>query len=217
MPFHIKQIRFSVLLFLTILMILVVPFLRGFVRLNLLLDIFTSLILISAIWATGVRKFKATVAVCLALLYLSLTWSGYAVQTDLLAFARNLVGILLFGLVIYSIIGYIVSSEEVTREIIFAAIVSYLFIAIIWSFGYSALELVEPGSFKMPDEMNSSGESFSFFYFSFITITTLGYGDVTPLTAKAASLAVVEALIGQIYLVVLVAWLVGMYVSRKSR
>ena len=56
-----------------------------------------------------------------------------------------------------------------------------------------------------------------FEYFSFITITTLGYGDITPLTNRASALTLLEAIIGQIYLVVLVAWLVGMYVSRKAR
>jgi voltage-gated potassium channel Kch len=56
-----------------------------------------------------------------------------------------------------------------------------------------------------------------FEYFSFVTITTLGYGDITPVTDKASALALIEAFVGQIYLVVLVAWLVGMYVSRRSK
>jgi len=56
-----------------------------------------------------------------------------------------------------------------------------------------------------------------FEYFSFITITTLGYGDITPVTDKATALALIEAVVGQIYLVVLVAWLVGMHVSRRSK
>ena len=78
------------------------------------------------------------------------------------------------------------------------------------------LELVSPGSFSFPDK-KSWGETMQFEYFSFVTITTLGYGDITPLTDKASALAMIEALVGQIYLVVLVAWLVGMHVSRKSR
>ena len=53
--------------------------------------------------------------------------------------------------------------------------------------------------------------------FGFITITTLGYGDITPLTNRASALALIEAVVGQMYLVVLVAWLVGMHVSQRSR
>jgi hypothetical protein len=56
-----------------------------------------------------------------------------------------------------------------------------------------------------------------FEYLSFVTITTLGYGDITPITDKASALVIIEAVVGQIYLVVLVAWLVGMHVSQKSK
>ena len=61
------------------------------------------------------------------------------------------------------------------------------------------------------------GERHIFLYYSLVTLTTLGYGDITPITYIAGSLAVLEAIFGQLYLVVLVAWLVGMYVSKKSK
>jgi voltage-gated potassium channel len=73
-----------------------------------------------------------------------------------------------------------------------------------------------PGSFALPDK-GFRGYFLQFQYFSFITITTLGYGDIIPLTDKASTLAICEAVVGQIYMVVLVAWLVGMHVSRKSQ
>ena len=56
-----------------------------------------------------------------------------------------------------------------------------------------------------------------FIYYSFVTITTLGYGDISPLTGKAGGLSIIEAISGQIYLVVLVSWLVGMHVSKRSK
>jgi len=56
-----------------------------------------------------------------------------------------------------------------------------------------------------------------FQYFSFVTITTLGYGDITPVTEVAKAITVLEAVAGQLYLVVAVAWLVGMYVSKKAK
>ena len=56
-----------------------------------------------------------------------------------------------------------------------------------------------------------------FQYYSFVTITTLGYGDITPVTEVAKAFSVLEAIVGQLYLVVVVAWLVGMHVSSKSR
>ena len=110
----------------------------------------------------------------------------------------------------------IARSTEVTRETIFAAVVAYLLIALMWAFLYMILELAVPGSFSFPDQSGRQ-EMMRFEYFSFITITTLGYGDITPLSDRASALAFLEALIGQIYMVVLVAWLVGMHVSRRSK
>jgi voltage-gated potassium channel len=54
-------------------------------------------------------------------------------------------------------------------------------------------------------------------YFSLVTITTVGYGDITPVTRVARAFANLEAVVGQLYLVILVSWLVGMYVSQKSK
>ena len=216
MPINVRNIRFSVLLILTVLLILVAPFLRDFIRARLILDIITMSILLASIWATGERKHQTPIALALALPFIAVTWLNYAFEHDKFLFSGNLIGILFFGYVIYSILKYIFESETVTREIIFAAIVSYLFLAVIWAFAYSALEFLFPGSFTIPDDAFKDG-GYHFLYFSFVTITTLGYGDITPLTQKASSLAIIEALVGQIYLVVLVAWLVGMYVSRKSR
>lgn len=211
-----QKIRFSVLLLLTVLMIIAIPFLRGFGRIQLLLDIFTTLILIAAVWATGGSRFRAAIAIIIALLFFVLTWTNYWVSNDVLPLASNAVGILFFGFVIYSILKHVFEADTVTREVIFAAIVSYLLLAVAWSFGYRLLELAYPGSFNILDS-RSEAAGFNALYFSFVTITTLGYGDIVPLTDKASSLAIVEALVGQIYLVVLVAWLVGMHVSKKSR
>jgi len=62
------------------------------------------------------------------------------------------------------------------------------------------------------------GAQFSeFMYFSFVTITTLGYGDLIPVKPLARTVAFLEAIIGQFYVAVLVAWLVGMYLSEKGQ
>jgi hypothetical protein len=216
MPSIARKVRFSVLLLLMVLLILVAPFLREFIRIKLIMDIVTTAIMIAAIWATGERKHQSAISFGLALPFVLLTWVNYAARNEFVTLMAHLVGILFFGYVIFSILKFVLESKTVTREVIFAAIVSYLLIAVIWAYGYSALELLQPGSFRVPEDAFQGGGS-HFIYFSIITLTTLGYGDITPLTHQAGSLTAVEALVGQVYLVVLVAWLVGMYVSRKSR
>ena len=127
----------------------------------------------------------------------------------------ELFGALFIGFVISLLIKYIFNEKEVTKEVIYAAVVVYLLMAIMWSFTYFILEYFYPGSFSIPE--GPSRGVYRFLYFSFVTITTLGYGDVTPLTQKASSLVILEAVTGQMYLVIVVAWLVGMHVSRRSR
>ncbi len=97
-----------------------------------------------------------------------------------------------------------------------AAVVTYLLMALMWSFAYALLEFYQPGSFNSLEGLTRDSRQF-FLYYSFVTLTTLGFGDITPLTEKAKALTILQAFIGQIYLVVILAWLVGMHVSRKSR
>jgi hypothetical protein len=84
-----------------------------------------------------------------------------------------------------------------------------------WTFIYRLIEILYPASFAIAHSKLLNAENI-YLYFSFVTITTLGYGDITPIGSQAASLAILEAVTGQMYLVVVVAWFVGMHVSRKS-
>jgi voltage-gated potassium channel Kch len=144
------------------------------------------------------------------------TWSTYFVEIRSISLLTRIFGALFFAYAAINVLLIIAKSEKVTRETIFAAIVAYLLIALMWSFLYMILELTSPGSFSFPD-WGSRVERMRFEYLSFVTITTLGYGDITPITDKASALVIIEAVVGQIYLVVLVAWLVGMHVSQKSK
>jgi len=92
----------------------------------------------------------------------------------------------------------------------------YLLVALMWAFVYTFLELVDPTSFNITLSQ-PQGYLLVFQYYSVITITTLGYGDIAPVTEVAKAFAALEALVGQLYLVVVVAWLVGMHVSKKSK
>jgi hypothetical protein len=78
------------------------------------------------------------------------------------------------------------------------------------------LELIEPGSFDL--KLTSiKNIPMAFIYYSFVTITTTGFGDITPKTDLASAFTILEAVIGQLYLVVLISWLVGMHIAKKSK
>jgi voltage-gated potassium channel Kch len=113
-------------------------------------------------------------------------------------------------------LNFIFSEQQVTRQTISAAVAVYLLLALMWTFIYRLIENLYPESFAVAHDKLLLAENI-YLYFSLVTITTLGYGDITPIGNHAVSFAVLEAITGQIYLVVVVAWFVGMYVSRKSK
>ncbi len=114
---------------------------------------------------------------------------------------------------------------EVTRakrfsyHLIISALAAYLLLALLWALFFSIIEIVEPGSFAVNPLLIEAdsiayNEIFStFLYFSLITLTTVGFGDISPVSPVARSVASIEPILGQLLLAVLVAWLVGMYIS----
>jgi hypothetical protein len=209
------QKRFLILLVLILVMIVLSPFLDVFVQTRIMMDILLTAIFFTIIFAIKTKRVHVFIASILVLPLIISTWSAYFYDSTHLSLLTRIFGALFFGYAVILILQEIARSTEVRRETIFAAVVAYLLIALMWAFFYMILELAVPGSFSFPNHSNRR-ETMHFEYFSFITITTLGYGDITPLSNRASALALLEALIGQIYMVVLVAWLVGMHVSRRS-
>jgi hypothetical protein len=178
------------------------------------MDIFITTILISGVYAVSKKKHILLIAALLALPMLMSIWTDNFVKVPSLILAGDCFGILFTGFIVIIILSFIFREQEVTINVIYGAIVVYLLIAIMWAFVYSVLEGINPGSFAI-GEGQIEVSRLLFVYYSFVTITTLGYGDITPVTAPANSFALIEAVTGQIYLVVLVARLVGMHIAQS--
>ena len=111
----------------------------------------------------------------------------------------------------------IVRSHNVSGELIFGAINIYLMVGLAFAFVYGLLELLQPASFAGLDGFpESQGSIIQFVYFSYVTLSTLGYGDISPLTPMATTTTYMEAIFGQLYLAILVARLVGLYISKQA-
>jgi voltage-gated potassium channel len=110
----------------------------------------------------------------------------------------------------------IAASNVLSPNRIVGAICVYLLIGVIWSIAYALLELAAPGSFEgIANDMSSAWEP-DWMYYSFVTLTSLGYGDLLPLTNSARTLSYMETVVGQFYLAIMVAGLVGAYLSAKT-
>jgi hypothetical protein len=111
-------------------------------------------------------------------------------------------------------------SRELTLDSVFGVVCGYLLLGVAWALFYSLADYLDPASFRMSDELSQRASSPSerisvFLYFSFITLATLGYGDITPVAAPTRTMAWLEAVVGQLYLAVLVAGLVGALIARE--
>lgn len=207
--------RFLALLVSITLVFAVVPFLEGFVGLRILLDVFLSLMLLSGIQAASQNRRSVLISAMLSLpMFLSM-WVSHFIVLPQLRLVGYAFGTLFLSYTAVLILQYIFRVREVTRDVIHGALVVYLLMGMLWGFLYALLEGLQPGSFDIPLGLLEENR-FVHIYYSFITLTTLGFGDMTPLSAPACSLSLLEAVFGQLYLAVLVARLVGLYISHSD-
>jgi voltage-gated potassium channel len=116
-----------------------------------------------------------------------------------------------------SIMSVVFRAVRVTLDGIFASVVTYQLIGLLFAQIYTMLELANPGSLHLPDSVPTSGAlvRLEMIYFSFVTLATLGYGDIVPDTSFARSVTVIEAVVGQFYVAVVVAVLVSAFVAQR--
>jgi hypothetical protein len=207
--------RFFILFVSLLAMILVTPLVQGFVGIHIVWNIFLSAILLSGVHAVSGKKRNVYIASLLALPMLVSVWSEYFVKNNYVVIVGTLCGVVFFAYMIVNILLFIYKQDEVTVDLIVGAAVVYLLMAVMWTFIYRVVEIANPGSFTI--SATDIHERLRFTYFSLVTITTLGYGDIVPTTGLASSLATLEAVVGQLYLVTTVAWLVGVRVSQSTK
>jgi len=194
------------------------PFLQNLPHASFILSVSISLVLFVAVYAINskTRLFKYVMG--LLILTLALFWMDVFHIVSFSRLASRLIMAAYLSTLIYSFTKYVFSARKVDSRLISAALCLYLILGTLWGVIYNILELASPGSFK--GDLLSGHSALvdpleHFQYFSFVTLTTLGYGDILPQTQGAAALCQTEAIIGQFYMAVLVARLVGIQVSQE--
>ena len=123
------------------------------------------------------------------------------------------------GFVIFMLLKAIARADRISGDTVAAAICVYLLVGLFWTMLYGMVEIAEPGSFRGPAELtNAAGvliPEFSFAYYSYVTLTTLGYGDITPVTYRAQTLSWMEAVVGVTFMATAIALLVSQLVVRR--
>lgn len=172
---------------------------------------YTLVILSSSLIASKKRAKLITYIVgFLTLLAIWLEFSNNNSNTILIF--RLAFSFLLFVCFCVILIRQLLKIEEVNLQFILGPLLGFLYLGIIGGILFEAIHLLDTNSFHLIDGFSG----YSFYYFSFISITTVGYGDITPLTAPAQSLTLVMNIIGQFYLAIVIGVFVGKYINEKS-
>jgi voltage-gated potassium channel len=190
----------------------------------LFLNVLGAAILVTGSYALSERKQLFRTAVVLSAISTVGACLPVAFPQHWAVLASHSCVILLAAFFCVSILAYVLHSGRVTSDKIFAAICVYLLLGFVWTYAYALLADMRPGSFADSTEIARTDDVAhvsQLRYFSFATLTTLGYGDILPRSPTARTMAVLEAVMGQIYLAVLVGRLVGLHIvhgnSSRSR
>jgi hypothetical protein len=133
--------------------------------------------------------------------------------------ASDIVGALFLMLVCYGILSDIFSRDEITTDTVFGAAAVYLILGLLFARLFLLVEHLSPGSFQITGDLarNVTERPLGVLhYFSLITLTTVGYGDIIPISPFARSLAAVEAVIAQLYIAAVIARLVALYTAHAE-
>jgi len=163
---------------------------------------------------TSARKRFIPYGLVLALVIFIFIWNNYK-EYDEIVYAAYIFLFVYFSFITFYLFRDLMNSEKITPSVIIGAFAGYFMIGVIYFFIFALLDLVYSDTTSV-DMMTDQGVD-DMFYFSFITLTTIGYGDFSPTSSLGQKLAILEGLIGQFYIAIVMAILVGKFLTRDSK
>lgn len=193
------------------LVILVTPFIRhSGITGHLFTTLLAAMIPLTSFYALTADRKRALIILLIAAPFVILDGMSMFFANRYLMIAALSFGTILYLYIVVLLVINLLSYRVITADLIYCAISTYFLIGVMWAGIYIILEGISPGSFS------GISETADLLYFSFVTLTTVGFGDISPQSILAKRLAVFEAAMGGIYLAVIIAMLVGRYMSMQS-
>ena len=204
--------RFIYIVFAILLVLLFNPFLRPLGLFgHLFSTLFLAMIPLSSAFALTQNRDKSIVIFFIAAPFVILDGLNFFLTSHLLMIVAFSFATVLYFYIVYLLMKILLSIRVVTADLVYCAISIYLLIGIGWAGIYTTVEVISPGSFS------GTAASGDLLYFSFVSLTTVGYGDVLPLSVLGKRLAIFEAAMGSIYMAVIIAMIVGRYMLMQLK
>ena len=188
----------------------------------LMRDIIFTAIILCGTYSLDFAKKTRNILIVFGAITIILTWLDYVFDNDLLKLVSFLSFFCFNMFITVFMIRHIARSKQVTLTIVINSINGYLLIGVLGAVLLAMTGIMQEFFFHInTGAINFAGDVAAGFhdylYFSFVTLTTLGYGDITPVSAFAKSLTIAIAVVGQLYLTILIAMLVGKYLSNPEK
>ena len=217
--------RFGSLLAALLALMVILPFLPVSPYQLPIVSVLFSALLIASVYAVSQHRRVLIVGLVLATPTLVLEWITNVHDPLPLRIIDHATSVVFLSFVIGVLLTRILRQQDVTTDTIYGGICVYLLAGVVWAYAYDLIETVVPGSFRfgegpLPDGFSALAQaerSRRFFFFSFVTLTTLGYGDITPVTQQSRAIAILEAVAGPLFMAIFIARLVGLHMVQARR
>ncbi|HEY1377096.1 MAG TPA: potassium channel family protein [Gemmataceae bacterium] len=211
--------RYSVAHFLVALVVLLVavPLVDEFIVGELIESVLITLVLLSAVVAVGGRLRSLVTGLLLVAPAVVSKWVDHVWPHRVPPEVTQAAAILFLAFVAFRLLHFILTAPRVNSEVLCAAIAVYLILGLTWGFAYSLAANLNPRAFAftVAADPDPAMVRFQSLYFSFVTLTTVGYGDIVPVSKVARLLAVAESTAGMLYTTILIARLVALYSGHR--
>ena len=172
---------------------------------------YTLVILASSLIASSPKtKLRAYILGSIALVFIWMEFSSPYSET--VKVLRLLTSLMLFIYFCILLLNQLKRIDKINLQFILGPILGFIYLGVIGGILFEFMHLVDPSSFHLRGYLSG----YIFYYFSFISITTVGYGDITPLTPQAQAVTLVMNIVGQFYLAIVIAVFVGKYINVKE-
>lgn len=177
-----------------------------------------TLVLALGVLAIGARRRTRWIAAGLAIPAVAARWLHHTSPESFPATLYLSFALALVAFVVAQVLGHVLTARRVDAEVLCLGVANYLLLGILWSFAYLLESRVEPHAFADANgAVRSQGlHGFSALYFSFVTLSTVGYGDFAPVSDTARMLAMTEAVAGTFYVAILISRLVALYSTGRE-